>query len=59
MWTREQVKGTAKYVLSFSYWKALLACLIVSLVTSISTMGSSYTTSFTTTYRISGDLFSW
>ena len=43
MWTREQIKGHAKYVLSFRYWKAFLACLIVSLVAGVSNMGGSST----------------
>ena len=58
MWTREQIKGNAKYVLSFSYWKAFLACLIVSLVAGVSNMGGS-STGYTMTYQISSDHFSW
>ncbi len=56
MWNREQVKGNAKYVLSFSYWKALVACLIVTFVTGISQMGSGYSAIF----RLSDNYyFSW
>lgn len=40
MWTREQLKANAKYVLSFSYWKAFLACLVVGLICGVSSSGS-------------------
>ncbi|MDD3193528.1 MAG: DUF975 family protein [Oscillospiraceae bacterium] len=56
MWTREQIKGNAKYVLGFSYWKAVLACLIVTLVVGISNMGSS---GYSVTYRLSDGYLSW
>lgn len=58
MWTREQIKGNAKYVLGFSYWKALLACLIISFVAGVSNMSGS-STSYMITYQLSGSRFSW
>ena len=41
MWTRNQLKANAKYVLSFSYWKALLVCFVVSLISGIGSSGGS------------------
>ena len=58
MWTREQIKGNAKYVLGFSYWKALLACLIVSILTGISQSGSSNTFVFRFSHE-TDYVFSW
>ncbi|MGO5092986.1 DUF975 family protein [Clostridium sp. LCP25S3_F10] len=33
MWTREQLKGRAKRMLSLNYWKAFLVSLVISIVT--------------------------
>ncbi|MBD5643043.1 DUF975 family protein [Clostridium botulinum] len=33
MWTREQIKGSAKRILELNYWKAFLVSLVISIVT--------------------------
>ncbi len=33
MWTREQLKGRAKRMLSLNYWKAFLVSLVISIIT--------------------------
>ncbi len=55
MWSREQIKGNAKYVLGFSYWKALLVCLMISFITGVSQMGNGYSFVF----NLSDGYISW
>lgn len=55
MWQREQLKSNAKYVLGFSYWKALVACLIVSICGGVMSAGpTSMRTTFQLRYNLSG-----